>query len=660
MYDTVTNGFGMMVPQKWMKPEQVYDVIHYIREAYLKKHNKSQYSIPDKDYLSSLPLPLEAVKEKKDKDNFNYRDREVYKRMDYGDSLSYTFQVDKVRDKTKWNIAYKGFAQRVDKGQGGVTKGKKWILFEKDTMRIAAVWTGDFIDYRSIMFDGSHGTHPRITGKVLFTMPNAPAWAKPGTETFEEVRLKGRDGIPYGPLPQNWAKFKGRYIYGKKSVLAYSVGDADILESFDLNGDVFVRHLNISKSSKKLIHRIAPESVKVKLVGPGKLSVDKGFHILTVPAAEALNILILIAAKNTDTAKAESEVKTVDLSKYTKGGPGQWDGEIVTKIKAGSAEAAYTVDEIVLPFKNPWNSWMRLGGFDFFKDGDSGVICTWDGDIWTFKGLLSGEIKWKRMAAGLFQPLGLKIINGQIYGTVITCRDQIALIKDFNKDGEADFIECFNSDHQVTEHFHEFAMGLQADEEGNFYYAKSARHAKPALIPQHGTLMKVRKDGSKTEILANGFRAANGVCINPDGTFFVTDQEGHWTPKNRINLVKPNASSPPFYGNFMGFHDKSNKDSEMEEPLVWLTQKYDRSPAELLWVDSDHWGPLKGSLLNISYGYGRIYVVPHEIVDGIAQGRRIRFTNSGSSKWCNARQISSNRRSTVHGRTFCLGLQSSG
>ena len=26
----------------------------------------------------------------------------------------------------------------------------------------------------------------------------------------------------------------------------------------------------------------------------------------------------------------------------------------------------------------------------------------------------------------------------------------------------------------MTEHFHEFAMGLQTDAEGNFYYAKAA------------------------------------------------------------------------------------------------------------------------------------------------------------------------------------------
>ena len=45
-------------------------------------------------------------------------------------------------------------------------------------------------------------------------------------------------------------------------------------------------------------------------------------------------------------------------------------------------------------------------------------------------------------------------------------------------------------------------------------------------MPQHGTLLQVSKDGSKTDILATGFRAPNGVCVNPDGTFFLTDQEG--------------------------------------------------------------------------------------------------------------------------------------
>src|SRR6185436_14444731 len=197
------------------------------------------------------------------------------------------------------------------------------------------------------------------------------------------------------------------------------------------------------------------------------------------------------------------------------------------------------------------------------------------------------------------------------------CRDQIARLRDLNSDGEIDFIENFNNDHQVTEHFHEFAMGLQCDAAGNFYYAKSARHALPALVPHHGTLLRVSADGARTDILATGFRAANGVCLNDDGTFFVTDQEGHWMPKNRINRVR----SDGFYGNILGYTDVTNtSDAAMEPPMVWITNAKDRSPAELLWVPKNTWGSMGGSLLNLSYGTGRAFIVPHEEVGGQWQG----------------------------------------
>jgi hypothetical protein len=259
---------------------------------------------------------------------------------------------------------------------------------------------------------------------------------------------------------------------------------------------------------------------------------------------------------------------------------------------------------------------MRFGGFDFFKDAQRAAICTWNGDVWIVDGIADdlSQLTWKRIASGLFQPLGVKIVDETIY---VTCRDQIARLHDLNGDGEIDYIENFNNDHQVTEHFHEFAIGLQTDAAGNFYYAKSARHALPALVPHHGTLLKLSKDGSRTEIVANGFRAANGVCVNDDGTFLVTDQEGHWTPKNRINLIKPGG----FYGNMFGYHDRSSTDDrDMEQPAVWITNDMDRSPGELVRITSDRWGPLKGSLLNLSYGTGRIFLVPLEKVGSKTQG----------------------------------------
>jgi hypothetical protein len=249
------------------------------------------------------------------------------------------------------------------------------------------------------------------------------------------------------------------------------------------------------------------------------------------------------------------------------------------------------------------------------------------------------------MAAGLFQPLGIKIRDGVIF---VTCRDQLVALHDLNNDGEMDWYECFNNDHQVTEHFHEFAMGLQIDFDGNFYYAKSARHALPALIPHHGTLLKISADGQQTEIIANGFRAANGVCLNPDGSFVVTDQEGHWNPKNRINWVTPGG----FYGNMFGYHDVTDpSDEAMDPPLCWITNSFDRSPAELMWVDSDRWGPLAGSLLNFSYGYGKIYVVPHENINGQMQGGMCAFDLPQFPTG-----IMRGRFNPVDGQLYCCGM----
>jgi hypothetical protein len=223
-------------------------------------------------------------------------------------------------------------------------------------------------------------------------------------------------------------------------------------------------------------------------------------------------------------------------------------------------------------------------------------------------------LRWRRIATGLFQPLGVKFRGDELF---ILCRDQLVRLRDLNGDGETDLIENFNNDHQVTEHFHEFAMGLQTDAEGNFYYAKSGRHALDSVVPHHGTLLRVSADGKRTDILATGFRAANGVCLNDDGTFFVTDQEGFWTPKNRINRVKVGG----FYGNMFGYSSVTNtSDDAMEQPMVWITNAKDRSPAELLWVPKNTWGSLGGSLLNLSYGTGRIYIVPHEEVGSQWQG----------------------------------------
>ncbi len=351
-------------------------------------------------------------------------------------------------------------------------------------------------------------------------------------------------------------------------------------------------------------------------------STGEGDLRLAIPAGqESLRFTLgVVRVPSERQAKAlASSIKdgsAADLAALTRGGPSRWPEVLKTPTKPGRDDGPFAIDVLTPPDANPWNCRMRLSGLDFFPGGRALAVCTWDGDVWRVDGLddPAGRLTWRRFACGLFQPLGLKIVDGVVH---VSCRDQIVALHDLDHDGEADFYENINSDHQVTDHFHEFAMDLQTDAEGNFYYAKAARHGKTAVVPQHGTLLKVARDGSRTEILATGFRAPNGVCLNPDGSFFSTDQEGFWLPKNRINHVVRGG----FYGNMWGYHGVTDSsDAAMEPPVCWITNEIDRSPAEPVWVTSEKWGSLNGSLLNLSYGMGKVFIVPHETVGGAVQG----------------------------------------
>ena len=851
MYQTLTHGFGMMNSQRWMVPQQKYEVIHYIREHFLKDNNPKQYFEISEDYLEGLPAGDTIGPEPKIS--------RPWTEMDYGPSLNNTVEVSGDGS----NIAQKGIVVRLDSGPGGAESGSHWLMYDHDTMRCAAVWSGQFIDYNGIHFNGVHGRHPRIAGELSLRNPVGPGWGRPDDGSFEDERQLGRDGKRYGPLQKSWLNYHGLYRFGKKTLLKYSIGNCEVIESpaisFVEGTPVVSRQFHLEPRDHDLILQVlrtdndlsfrmpdrqtmafnAPELAKSKseavgavefngsgfaqtdssdfemtekdfsiyaeintdedgtifsqtssgttwvpngktffirdgglhfdigwvgvveseeqVVGEGwravgmtwnadsgrvkffvdgelktsgKLkpegrlqdavqrigftnddfpspssfagrirnfrfysrrlaesefqgidSVDDGLVTRMVdgklkdfewvdasrPSNDGSNLLVnttlsselfdwvrtgdgdlrmrihagqdpikfalsfcsgkkvYVRESVKELANSLSQMDQFDLHPLLKGGPANWPDLLATDVAEGKPARGFQVDVIKRPTENPWNDRLRITGIDFFAGGQDAAVCCWDGSVYRVEGLdeestgESGTVTWRRIAAGLFQPLGIRIVDEKIY---VTCRDQLVRLHDLDGDGEMDFYENFNSDHQVTEHFHEFAMGLQTDEQGNFYYAKSARHALPAVVPHHGTLLKVASDGSSTQIVANGFRAANGVCLNPDGSFVVTDQEGHWNPKNRINWVRPGG----FYGNMYGFHDVvDSSDEAMDQPLCWITNAFDRSPGELIWVTSKKWGRLHGSLLNLSYGTGQIYVVPHEHVGDQVQGGMCAF-----------------------------------
>ena len=281
-----------------------------------------------------------------------------------------------------------------------------------------------------------------------------------------------------------------------------------------------------------------------------------------------------------------------------------------------SSGAPFVIDRISWPIDNPWYSWMRFGDFDFLDEGRSAAISTWNGDVWRVDGINADldELEWQRIASGLSQPLGLKTRGEEI---LVAGRDQITRLVDLNGDRETDRYEAFNVDTMNAPHFHEPVTGLQEGPDGSLYYMKGARHAKLASHPQHGTLIKVAPDGSTSEIIASGFRAPNGLWVDDDGVVWGSDQEGHWTPANRINRITPGT----FHGNnWSGSRLDQDPRPDYDPPLIWMHPTVDRSPAGQVRVPRNTWGDLAGKLLGISYGTGEVYMVLEDQVDGVHQG----------------------------------------
>jgi glucose/arabinose dehydrogenase len=503
--------------------------------------------------------------------------------MDYGPFMTHSFES---RPK---DISYKGI--RVRLGADGAS-----MLFDADLLRWSAGWLRSSLDWKSIVYDGSHQTHPRVLGDPVFTNPKLPGFGTPADPR----------PLPYGPLPH--ARYRGLFLHGERVILSYSVGGTAVLEMPGLEGSVLTRTLEIGASKEDLVFQVCAGRTPVAATGAALDRGDPENVRLRIPAASTPARVKVFYGTETPGAAAEP------LAPLTRGGPPRWGEAVRTTAARGADDGPYAIDTLTLPTANPWRSWMRPGGFDFYSDPSRAAVCTWSGDVWTVEGIggTPETLTWRRIASGLFQPLGLRIVEDVIY---VTCRDQLARLNDLNGDGEIDHVECFNGDSQVTEHFHEFAMGLQTDRDGNFYYAKSARHALPPLVSQHGTIIRVSKDGATSGIVCNGFRAANGIGIGPEGQLVASDQEGHWVPANRINLVRPGG----FYGNRWS-HLGGKDPQAYDPPIVWLPPKVDRSPAEQLWVTSAAWGPLRGSLISLSYGTGQIFAVPYEVKEGVPQG----------------------------------------
>ena len=357
-------------------------------------------------------------------------------------------------------------------------------------------------------------------------------------------------------------------------------------------------------------------------IGGGALEVDgAGRVVLKIPAAESPQEYWLLRAGGRDkgtldglrlllTNFAERE-RPISPASMTSGGELRWGEVLTTKGRLGE-EAPYALDTIEVPFENPWGAWIRTSAVDFFEDGRA-AVSTLGGDVWIVSGLDAGleEVQWKRYAAGMFEPLGLAVVDGEV---IVTCRDRLTRLHDLNDDGEADFYESFYADTDVSTTFHAFNFDLQEDANGDLFFVKSGQYTDSDL---GGAVMRVTPAG-EAFVHSTGFRTPNGMGMSPDGRPLVSDNQGNWIPASKVSLTKRGG----FYGVFPAINNGGAGEQtreDFDQPAIWMPQRFDSSCGGQLWVDDERFGPLSGRYLHTSFGKGWMYGL--EIVDGaVPQG----------------------------------------
>ena len=285
------------------------------------------------------------------------------------------------------------------------------------------------------------------------------------------------------------------------------------------------------------------------------------------------------------------------FEKLIAGGPANWPQVITTKTTLGT-NRPYAVDTFEPPFDNPWKALMFFGDLGFLDDGTA-LLCTMVGDVWRVEGFTEADSppRWRRVASGLHQPLGMLVIDNKPH---IIGRDQITRLNDLNGDGEYDFYECVTNAYDTSTAGHDFICGLLRDKEGRFL-----------TVSGRQGLIQIDPKSSKVDVIATGFRNSDGLGMTPDGAITVPNSEGDWTPASMINEVRGK-------GHFGSGGPKNGQTPDL--PLVYLPRGLDNSSGAQVTVTSDRWGPLKGSMVHLSYGTGTYFLLLRDEVDGQPQG----------------------------------------
>ncbi|MBU1823167.1 MAG: c-type cytochrome, partial [Bacteroidetes bacterium] len=264
----------------------------------------------------------------------------------------------------------------------------------------------------------------------------------------------------------------------------------------------------------------------------------------------------------------------------------------------------------------------KVAAMAFRPDGRL-LVSTWDaiGGVYLLENVTSGDsmaVRGKLIASGLAEPLGMEVVDGDIF---VLQKQELTQLIDHDGDEIIDEYRTICNGWDVTADFHEFAFGL-VHKEGYFYATLSmAMRLKPdeKQLPDRGRTIKISRDGS-FESVNYGLRTPNGIGLGPDNELFVLDNQGQWLPGNKLIHIRKGD----YNGMQWGWLDDSRPAPPMVPPAIWIPEnEIGNSPSEPVLVQE---GIFKGQMLHGDITHGGIKRDFLEKIKGSYQGAVFRFT----------------------------------
>jgi len=300
----------------------------------------------------------------------------------------------------------------------------------------------------------------------------------------------------------------------------------------------------------------------------------------------------------------------------------------------------------------PSNVALEVGGLTFLPD-DELAVCTRHGEVW---GISNPYMKnglaprYRRIAEGLHEALGLNYLNGDLY---VTQRSELTKLKDLDGDGEADEYKTICT-WPLSGNYHEYSYGPIQDKKGNLYVALNLGWTdnSVSLSKWHGWMLRIDPQG-KMKPFATGFRSPAGFNFNKEGDIFYSENQGHWVGSGYIANVEEND----FMGNPQGLkwagepgssiklrmsdipdtdepkYDVAKRVPGLKPPAVWFPQSIlgISTSGILSYEDKGKMGPFEGQLFVGDQGQSKIMRVDLEKIKGLYQGVSFPFREGFSS-----------------------------